>query len=77
MVLKTTTIGAYPKPACTPVGDWFMANKSEADRKDSKGLLSNWSPGEYEMRLVEWATKRKLCFLKQLSRSLMIRSMLG
>ena len=51
MPLRTTTIGAYPKPDCTPIGDWFMANKGEAARKASKGLLSNWTPGDYELAI--------------------------
>jgi len=53
MPLKTTTIGAYPKPASTPVGDWFMADKSDAEKKASKGLLENWTPGRYEDALQE------------------------
>ena len=52
MPLLTTTIGSFPKPTGTPVGDWFLANKSEGERKDSKGLLSNWTPGEYEKALL-------------------------
>ncbi|MEE2775101.1 MAG: cobalamin-independent methionine synthase II family protein [Pseudomonadota bacterium] len=48
MPVKTTTIGAYPKPDCTPVSDWFMARKSADERQKSKGLLSNLAPGEYE-----------------------------
>ena len=53
MPLKTTTIGAFPKPKSTPVGDWFMANKSKEERKSSKGLLENWTPGQYEDALQE------------------------
>ena len=48
MPLRTTTIGSFPKPKSTPVNDWFMANKSEEERKASKGLLANWTPGQYE-----------------------------
>ena len=51
MPLQTTTIGAYPKPDCTPVRDWFLAHMSEEERKASSGLLSNWGPGEYEKAL--------------------------
>lgn len=53
MPLKTTTIGAFPKPDSTPVGDWFMANKTDEERKASKGLLENWTPGGYEVSLEE------------------------
>ena len=64
MPLKTTTIGSYPKPACTPVGDWFMANKSEDERKASKGLLANWRPGEYETAINKAGDKAELMFLE-------------
>jgi len=64
MPLKTTTIGSYPKPACTPVGDWFMANKSEDERKASKGLLMNWSPGEYETAINKAGDKAEAMFLE-------------
>lgn len=53
MPLKTTTIGSFPKPKSTPVSDWFMANKSDEERKASKGLLENWTPGRYEDALQE------------------------
>ena len=52
MPLTTTTIGAYPKPKQTPIQDWFLGTKSEEERKASKGLLSNWSPGAYEKALM-------------------------
>lgn len=63
MPLKTTTIGAYPKPDCTPVGDWFLAHKSEEDRKASAGLLSNWNPGEYEAALQDAGDRTESLFL--------------
>ncbi len=53
MPLKTTTIGAFPKPESTPVSDWFMADKSDKEKKASKGLLENWTPGRYENALQE------------------------
>jgi 5-methyltetrahydropteroyltriglutamate--homocysteine methyltransferase len=53
MPIKTTTIGSFPKPKSTPVGDWFMAHKSEEERKASKGLLANWTPGQYEDALQQ------------------------
>jgi 5-methyltetrahydropteroyltriglutamate--homocysteine methyltransferase len=64
MPLKTTTIGSYPKPACTPVGDWFIANKSKDERKASKGLLANWSPGEYESAINKTGDKAEAMFLE-------------
>lgn len=64
MALKTTTIGSYPKPACTPVRDWFLADKDEDERKSSKGLLSNWTPGEYENALNEAGERAEELFLK-------------
>ena len=64
MPLKTTTIGSYPKPECTPVDDWFMANKSEEERKASKGLLSNWRPGDYEAAIDEAGDEAEELFLK-------------
>ena len=64
MPLKTTTIGAYPKPACTPVEDWFMANKSEADRNESQGLLTNWRPGEYESAISRVGDQAETLFLE-------------
>lgn len=51
MPLKTTTIGSFPKPKSAPIQDWFMGEKSEEERKASKGLLANWSPGAYEKSL--------------------------
>ena len=53
MPLKTTTIGSYPKPTSTPIGDWFMAEKTEEERKASSGLLENWAPGNYEEALAK------------------------
>ena len=53
MPLTTTTIGAFPKPEKTPIQDWFLGTKSENEKKASKGLLANWSPGAYEKSLKE------------------------
>ena len=64
MPLVTTTIGSFPKPTGTPVGDWFLANKSEGERKVSKGLLSNWTPGEYEKALLAAGEKAEENFMK-------------
>ena len=64
MALKTTTIGSYPKPACTPVRDWFLADKDEQERKSSAGLLSNWTPGEYESALQKAGERAEELFLE-------------
>ena len=75
MTLTTTTIGAFPKPKETPIQDWFLSAKSEEERKASKGLLANWSPGAYEKaikeagltkkhELIRRGEKIKFCYLK-------------
>ena len=64
MPLQTTTIGAYPKPECTPVRDWFLAHMTEEERKASPGLLGNWAPGEYERALESAGEKAETLFLK-------------
>ncbi len=64
MPLQTTTIGAYPKPECTPVRDWFLAHLDEDERKASAGLLSNWAPGEYEKALERAGEEGEALFLK-------------
>ena len=40
MKIKTTTIGAYPKPSCTPIGDWFPDTEDEDARGADKGLYN-------------------------------------
>lgn len=64
MPLKTTTIGAYPKPDFTPVRDWFLAHRSEQERKASPGLLANWRPEEYEAGLKSAGTFAETLFVK-------------
>ena len=63
MPLTTTTIGAFPKPEKTPIKDWFLGTKSEKEKKASKGLLANWSPGAYEKSLKEAGTDVEKLFL--------------
>jgi len=46
--IKTTTIGAYPKPQCTPINDWFPDQDDEDAKKKDRGLLQRWSITEYE-----------------------------
>lgn len=49
--IKTTTIGAYPKPACTPIDDWFPDAEDEDARKAGSGLLQRWNITDYEESL--------------------------
>ena len=53
MSIKTTTIGAYPKPNYTPIRDWFLQDKSDEEKKQSKGLLSNWDPKSEDHKVYE------------------------
>ena len=39
MPLLTTTIGAYPKPDCVPIVDWFEANGGPDTGNPTKGYL--------------------------------------
>lgn len=64
MGIQTTTIGAYPKPECTPVRDWFLAHESETERKGSAGLLGNWRPGQYETELEQAGGQAEDLFLQ-------------
>ncbi len=41
MPLKTTCIGAYPKPAYVPIADWFQVGHDATDYNDT--VLRNWS----------------------------------
>ncbi|OED36563.1 5-methyltetrahydropteroyltriglutamate--homocysteine methyltransferase [Chromatiales bacterium (ex Bugula neritina AB1)] len=50
--IKTTVVGAYPKPSCTPIGDWFPAADDEEARQQDKGLLQRWSITDYEDSLA-------------------------
>lgn len=51
MKIKTTTIGAFPKPSCTPIGDWFPDAEDEDARGENRGLLQRWEITEYEESL--------------------------
>ena len=46
--LRTTAIGAYPKPTCTPINDWFPDADDEDAKKKDRGLLQRWSITDYE-----------------------------
>ena len=66
MPLTTTTIGAFPKPKSTPIQDWFLGTKTEEEKKASKGLLANWSPGAYEKALQEAGSNVEKLFLESI-----------
>ncbi len=66
MPITTTTIGAFPKPSSAPVQDWFLGTKSEEEKKASKGLLANWSPGAYEKSLKEAGNNIEKLFLESI-----------
>ena len=53
MKIKTTTIGAYPKPACTPIGDWFPDADDEEAKGADKGLLLRWSVTDFEENIEQ------------------------
>ena len=59
MSIKTTTIGAYPKPNYTPIRDWFLQDKSDEEKKQSKGLLSNWDPKSEDHKVYEEKDEEK------------------
>ena len=40
MALLTTTIGAYPKPACVPIPDWFRAKGGPDTDRPTAGYLA-------------------------------------
>jgi len=51
--LLTTTIGAYPKPGCTPIGDWFPDPDDAGAGARGEGLLKRWQRVDYEQQLAE------------------------
>ena len=63
MKIKTTTIGAYPKPACTPIGDWFPDTEDEDARGADKGLLQRWSITDYEENMKKAGESAESDFL--------------
>ena len=63
MKIKTTTIGAYPKPACTPIGDWFPDTEDEDARGADKGLLQRWSITDYEENMKKAGESAETDFL--------------
>ena len=64
MKIKTTTIGAYPKPSCTPIGDWFPGADDEEAKGADKGLLQRWSITDYEENIEQAGDEAESLFLQ-------------
>ena len=62
--LLTTTIGAFPKPSCTPVGDWFPDPDDASARAQGEGLLKRWERAGYEQQLAEAGEAAEEKFVK-------------
>ena len=54
MPLKTTCIGAYPKPDYVPIRDWFQVGHDAEDYNDT--VLANWTEGPEVQDLLDRAT---------------------
>ena len=63
MKIKTTTIGAFPKPSCTPIGDWFPDADDEDAKGADKGLLQRWSITDYEENIEQAGEDAESLFL--------------
>ena len=63
MKIKTTTIGAYPKPSCTPIGDWFPDTEDQEAKGADKGLLQRWSITDYEEKITKAGENAETDFL--------------
>jgi len=63
MKIKTTTIGAYPKPSCTPIGDWFPSAEDEDAKGADKGLLQRWNITDYEENMKKAGESAESDFL--------------
>jgi len=62
--LTTTTIGAYPKPDGTPIGDWFPDPDDTAAGARGEGLLKRWERADYEERLAQAGEAAEAAFVK-------------
>lgn len=62
--LLTTTIGAFPKPGCTPIGDWFPDPDDPGAAAQGEGLLKRWQRAGYEQRLVQAGEAAEEGFVK-------------
>ena len=65
--LLTTTIGAYPKPAGTPIGDWFPDPDDEGAGAEGEGLLKRWQRADYEERLAQAGEAAEEAFVEAIS----------
>lgn len=54
MPLQTTCIGAYPKPACVPITDWFQVGHDAKDYNDR--VLRGWHADPDATALMDRAT---------------------
>ena len=57
MKIKTTAIGAYPKPSCTPIGDWFPDVEDQEAKGADKGLLQRWSINDLSLIHISEPTR--------------------
>lgn len=62
--LLTTTIGAFPKPSYTPIGDWFPDPDDAEARKKGQGLLKRWQHANYEQGLAQAGEESEANFVK-------------
>jgi len=62
--LLTTTIGAYPKPGCTPIGDWFPDPDDTDAGAKGEGLLKRWERAGYQERLARAGEAAEEAFVK-------------
>ena len=61
--LLTTTIGAYPKPSCTPIGDWFPDPDDTGAGARGEGLLKRWQRADYEQKLADAGEAAEAAFV--------------
>ena len=62
--LLTTTIGAFPKPSRTPIGDWFPDPGDSTAGARGEGLLKRWERAGYEQRLAQAGDAAEEAFVK-------------
>ena len=62
--LLTTTIGAFPKPSCTPIGDWFPDPDDRDARGKGEGLLKRWERAGYEQHLAQAGEAAEAAFVE-------------
>ena len=62
--LLTTTIGAFPKPSCTPIGDWFPDPDDADARGRGEGLLKRWERAGYEHQLAQAGEAAEAAFVE-------------